>query len=93
MKAKEESKQEKLEEASSRLLYSKYPFHPPQDSGYWKDMFISGAKWQAERMYSEEEVLNLWKVYIKLNDGFMTRKSLPTRLEELIDWFEQNKKK
>jgi hypothetical protein len=85
--------QETLEEAASRLLYSKYPYHPPRDSGYWKDMFISGAKWQAERMYSEEEVLNLWKVYIKLNDGFMIRKSLPTRLEELIDWFEQNKKK
>jgi hypothetical protein len=51
----EEPKQETLEEASSRLLYSKYPFHPPQDSGYWKDMFLEGAKWQAERMYSKEE--------------------------------------
>jgi hypothetical protein len=49
-------KKETLEEAASRLLYSKYPFHPPQDSGYWKDMFLEGAKWQAERMYSEQEV-------------------------------------
>ena len=48
---------ETLEEAASRLLYSKYPYHPPLGSGYWKDMFIEGAKWQAERMYSEEEVL------------------------------------
>jgi hypothetical protein len=46
---KEEPKQETLEEASSRLLYSKYPFHPPQDSGYWKDMFLEGAKWQQEQ--------------------------------------------
>ena len=50
------NKQETLEEASSRLLYSKYPFHPPQDSGYWKDMFLEGAKWQQKRSYSEEEV-------------------------------------
>jgi len=44
---------------------------------------------QQERMYSEEEVLKLWNW---LNDGFIIRKSLPTR-EELIGWFEQFKKK
>jgi hypothetical protein len=58
----EKPKQETLEEASSRLLYSKYPFHPPQDSGYWKDMFLEGAKWQQEQdknKYSEEEVEDL----------------------------------
>jgi hypothetical protein len=52
---------ETLEEAASRLLYSKYPYHPPLGSGYWKDMFIEGAKWQAERMYSEEEVNKLFE--------------------------------
>jgi hypothetical protein len=52
------------------------------------DGFIAGAKWQAERMYSEEEVLNLWDW---LNDGFMLRRSLPSR-EELISWFEQFRK-
>lgn len=41
-----------------------------------------------KRMYSEEEVVKLWNW---LNDGFMMRKSLPTR-EELIGWFEQHKK-
>ena len=46
-------KQETLEEVASRLLYNKYPYHPPQDSGYLKDMFIEGAKWQQERMCSE----------------------------------------
>jgi hypothetical protein len=75
----EEPKQETLEEASSRLLYSKYPFHPPQDSGYWKDMFIEGAKWQQERMYSEKEVYDLLRQF-------------PNE-EELDLWFEQNKKK
>lgn len=50
---------ETLEEAASKVLYNKYPYHPPQDSDYWKDMFKEGAKWQAERMYSEEEVKHL----------------------------------
>ena len=47
------------------------------------------CKPKEERMYSEEEVLDLWNW---LNDGFIIRKSLPTR-EELIGWFEQFKKK
>ena len=72
---------ETLEEAAERAI----------KSGLFKDktLFIAGAKWQAERMYSEEEVLKLWNW---LNDGFKVRKSLPTR-EELIGWFEQFKKK
>ena len=49
-------KQETLEEAASRLLYNKYPYHPPQDSGYWKDMFIEGAKWQEEDMIEKLEM-------------------------------------
>jgi hypothetical protein len=44
---------------------------------------------QDKNKYSEDEVLELWNW---LNDGFMMRKSLPTR-EELIGWFEQIKKK
>jgi hypothetical protein len=51
--------------------------------------FKAGAKYQAERMYSEEETLNLWNW---LNDGFIIRKSLPTK-EELFGWFEQFKNK
>ena len=47
------------------------------------------CKPKEERRYSEEEVLDLWNW---LNDGFIIRKSLPTR-EELIGWFEQFKKK
>jgi hypothetical protein len=85
-----EPKQETLEEASSRLLYSKYPFHPPQDSGYWKDMFLEGAKWQSERMYSEEEVKNIveearWQVPATGNPREFTK--------NFDKWFEQFKKK
>ena len=41
--------------------------------------FLKGGKWQAERMYSEEEVYNLLCQF-------------PNK-EELDNWFEQNKKK
>lgn len=41
--------------------------------------FLKGGKWQAERMYSEEEVYNLLCQF-------------PNE-EELDNWFEQNKKK
>jgi hypothetical protein len=51
----EEPKQETLEEAA--ILNCQSITHP-----YWdreKLMFIKGAKWQAERMYSEEEVISI----------------------------------
>jgi hypothetical protein len=48
-------KQKTLEEAVSKVLYNKYPYHPPQDSGYWKDMFKEGAKWQ-QQVQSEEKI-------------------------------------
>jgi hypothetical protein len=80
----EEPKQETPEEAASRLLYSKYPFHPPQDSGYWKDMFLEGAEWKAERMYSEEDLLSAFKagmMFIGEDKG------------SFKEWFKQFKKK
>lgn len=48
--------------------------------------FKKGAKWQQERMYSEEEVIDLLQ---EMNDW-------PTTFERRIDikeWFEQFKKK
>jgi hypothetical protein len=48
-------KQETLEEVATKVLDRKYPYHRPTDAGYWKDMFISGANYQAERMYSKED--------------------------------------
>ena len=77
----EEPKQETLEEAAERNhneqklnTYTPYTFN---------DAFKDGAKWQDERMYSEEEVLSL---ILKFNDdkpgGF-----------DASGWFEQIKKK
>ena len=82
-------KKETLEEAASRLLYSKYPYHPPRDSGYWKDMFISGANYQAERMYSEEEVLDVLIEFYKTFDPIKN----PPQTNTIPLWFEQFKKK
>jgi hypothetical protein len=50
------------------------------------EAFIEGAKWQSERMYSEEEVIDLLQ---KMNDW-------PTICEgrsDIEEWFEQFKKK
>ena len=48
--------------------------------------FIKGAKWQAERMYSEEEVLHLLlNLPQYLNDIYKDQR--------INEWFEQFKKK
>jgi hypothetical protein len=47
-------KQETLEEAANRLAYDS----TEENKGFPSmKMFIAGAKWQSERMYSEEQVL------------------------------------
>lgn len=46
------------------------------------DGFITGAKWQAKRMYSETEVLQL-----------LLRLQQTESYDNLYDWFEQFKKK
>jgi hypothetical protein len=53
---------------------------------YWFEKF---QQEQDKNMYSEDGVFNLWNW---LNDGFIIRKSLPTK-EELLGWFKQFKKK
>jgi len=71
----EEPKQETLEEAAKRLIKLNR-----------RDAFYEDAKWQAERMYSEEEVIDL---LIKMN-------SWPTTFEgkeDITEWFEQSKNK
>jgi hypothetical protein len=98
-------KQETLEEAAER-------FYPLSKGGsMWmpsaddcnkankQEGFIEGAKWQQERMYSEEDMINFseWvsiqypnqRRFLTTNDkrGFYTTKEL------LGKWFEQFKKK
>ena len=86
-------KQETLEEAAERM-YREYPTNPidKPEWNYNRDIncfrkrkaFINGAKWQQERSYSEEEVLNIIQLF---NDDFnMIHDTVPK-------WFEQFKKK
>jgi hypothetical protein len=74
-------KQETLEEAA--ILNCQSITHPYCDRE--KLMFIKGAKWQEERMYSEEEVLEIIRQYA-LEEHLITS-SKPDI------WFEQFKKK
>jgi hypothetical protein len=70
---------ETLEEAAE-----KYDENDPNDE-YGKSYraFIEGAKWQQERSYSEEEVIQL---LIKFNQEIQ-------EVENVREWFEQFKKK
>lgn len=74
----DKTKQETLEQAAETYVKDNFQMYafPEAIMIVYKD----GAKWQAERMYSEEEVYNL--LY----------KLLPDK-EELDNWFEQFKKK
>ena len=52
--------------------------------------FIKGAKWQSERMYSEEDMINFHKWAYQKN---RIEESDKTTKELLKEWFEQFKKK
>ena len=75
---------ETLEDAAERL----FPFTKDDSENriitikrlFW----IDGAKWQQERMYSEEEVENILIEYVKTN---------PTKPYRVVQWVQQFKKK
>lgn len=71
-------KQETVEEAAEK----EYPTIHEQ---YQYDAFKEGAKWQQERMYSEEEVINAFNEGQALN--------VRGKLIQGKEWFEQFKKK
>ena len=71
---------ETLEEAAYRLSAEKFE---PKHIGFMLGV-IEGAKWQSEKMYSEEEVL---EILFELSCNNNNDK------EEMKEWFEQFKKK
>jgi hypothetical protein len=78
-------KQETLEDAAERL-YQYQSQNPPYTIITPKakiDGFIEGAKWQAERSYSDEEVMHI--VSEALQSALVT--------VDLEQWFKQFKKK
>jgi len=80
---------ETIEEASLRL-------YPIDLEGAWdfnkqyRDEWIEGAKWQAERMYSEED---LRKAFRHSRQALIFEKDMPPVYESFEEWFEQFKKK
>jgi hypothetical protein len=86
------TKQETIEEAAFENSVDYKPFednlNPKQ---YYEQGFINGAKWQAERMYSESQVIILLNKFGSKVYGDYTRNET---MEDFCDkWFEQNKKK
>ena len=61
-----EPKEETLEKVATKVLCTKYPYHRPTDAVYWKDMFISGAKWMEEQM-EELKDFDTWKEWKNKN--------------------------
>ena len=94
----EEPKQETIEEAAEKSFNdSEYLYDKPKYTLGFKE----GAKWQQERMYSEEEVLELAKyithnyrinAWANVKYGDSSARNVPT--DEIVkEWFEQFKKK
>ena len=71
-----------LEEAAERHYINCIPSD--------RHSFISGANWQAERMYSEEDLREAFK---QSRQCKIFEKDMPPVYNEFEDWFEQFKKK
>jgi hypothetical protein len=81
-----EPKQETLEEAAENYCSNSHAIN--EDRAAWQDIefaFNDGAKWQSERMYSEEEVKQIIDATLIEHSDFV--------LADIPEWFEQFKKK
>jgi hypothetical protein len=86
-------KEETIEEAAERLFNNfqkENPIISKKDIRPFKLGFIKGTKWQSERMYSEEDMINFHKWTYQKN---RIEESDKTTKELLKEWFEQFKKK
>jgi hypothetical protein len=61
-------KQETLEEASEYFAHNNFNMHDTNNYKTLKQGFEQGAKWQQERMYSEEEVLKFGQWLSEFNN-------------------------
>ena len=85
----QEHNKETLEEAAEKYLQewrllNNIHLSNPIHAERCKNDFIAGAKWQAERMYSEEGVLKILRQF---------NKDKPKLIFGVEEWFEQFKKK
>ena len=94
----EEPKQETLEEAAEKAFKTK-DFCGLDINPFALGYFIAGAKWQKERSYSEEDVLDFGKYLLQLSNSAMSKRTnmkmldLETGIKLTKDLFEQFKKK
>ena len=93
-----EPKQETLEEAAFESSVDYKPFEDDlKPQAYYEYGFIKGAKWQQERMYSEEEVLELLEKALTHKDNGETGNLVTIqgdiRTANFYSWFEQFKNK
>jgi hypothetical protein len=79
------SNKEILEEAAERLV------NRPYGDVVSKSSFIAGAKWQAERMYSEEELKSAFKIGFNIGYGSPVSE-LDLKQQHCDKWFKQFKK-
>ena len=102
MKKQEKPKQETIEEAAERVAKLKYGY---TIYGLERvNAFKEGAKWQAERMYSVEDIIAFAEFVatypnknINIHHELLHAKSKYDGAERTIDllaeWFKKNKKK
>jgi hypothetical protein len=87
---KEETKQESLEEAAEKHWKMQYIMALDESiKPYIIEDFIAGAKWQAERMYSEED-MNKYGEYCA---SHVLKSQIGHPYLSVTEWFEQNKNK
>ena len=86
-------KEETLEEAAERISKTNSVYETAQDDFYHG--FIEGAKWQQERMHSEEEVKMLaFNFYYDMSHTMGVAENLISENATNVDvWFKQFKKK
>lgn len=85
------SKQETLEEAAEEYLMKKY-----QKGTYLGKLFTAGAEWQAERMYSEEDMIEFgeWCENLQRDNKDIRRNNPDITRKELLEiWKGQFKNK
>ena len=94
----EEPKQETLEEAAFKLFPRLIldPYNPMEDDNKeYRNIWIEGAKWQAERMYSEEDMMKavrFGELYKTESSKSLFKKKGKTPSQILVEWFQEFKK-
>jgi len=89
------NKQETLEEAKNNAWDNYEHVEGNLYSTSFKNGFEIGVKYQAERMYSEEEQLHLLNEYNEYLFSFIDKDEvgIGVEKEDVVKWFEQFKKK